>query len=91
MAAPIGKGDWVECINDRPPPGGEVFGFNIGDIACVLAVSISPKGNPCVALADDPNPAFWSIKRFRPIYRPKREIIEALKAPPIRVRETEDA
>lgn len=33
----------------------------------------------------------WMVNHFRPIYRRDESLIEALKAPPIRVRKTEDA
>ncbi len=84
MSEPIGPGDWVECVDDDPcevyGPSGLIAGAlyrvlgakkctdpNTGYVADALKVLVSPR--------------WHGLKRFRPIYRPRADFIESLKAP----------
>lgn len=99
MSAPIGPGDWLECINDAPHSW---FGIRLtlGRLYCVERVwSVNERNDVTedqVSLVGVPLPSrqstgSWGIHRFRPIYRPKADFIESLKAPPITIRISEDA
>lgn len=95
MSAPIGPGDWVECcpkfyvaqpplgvtlIGSWPTPGriyqvrecGFRTGTNDPAIRLVGIVASYPGHPDC----------WWPTRHFRPIYRPKADLIEQLKAPP---------
>lgn len=82
MAGAIGKGDWVECIND----GGMPQVVRIGAIYLVERVGDAPKsGVPCLMLRGVCHPTVrtdsgrWvRAEYFRPIYRPKPELLESL-------------
>lgn len=102
MAAPIGPGDWVECItvdaNAPVHPSGN--GYSVGELCIVSDVGLFPSGRPWLNCQGKITPADcglkalgWRASAFRPIYRPNREFIEALKAPPKHapIRETEPA
>lgn len=91
MAAPIGVGDWVEAFQSRSG-GNSVpaskFGFRLGGI---YRVSELVWDVHCSCGDDHAGLNFHTMPQhpygfagcqFRPIYRPKSEIIEALKAPP---------
>lgn len=86
MSAPIGPGDWVECVK------ADFFGGDTivkGGIYCVEA--ILPNHGWCplckdycadvVLTTDVEKDIGWCPGRFRPIYRPKAELIEVLKKP----------
>lgn len=90
MAAALEPGMWVEVV--KTAPGAAEF---IGRIFQVSEVG-DWLGEAFVNLHGWPKPKNWpgwSARSFRPIYRPKQEIIEALKAPPkvAPVRKREDA
>lgn len=77
----IGPGDWVERIAD-----GTLRHVPAGTIALVLGVV--ERVEPCSVcgpvrglLLDLPQDFAWCVNHWRPIYRPKSEIIEALKQP----------
>lgn len=85
MSAPIGPGDWVECVDTRDSPVVVLHAIYLvedtawhRDIPClILRGVVSPRG-------------FRKVRAdcFRPIYRPKSELIEQLKQPaPDAVRE----
>jgi hypothetical protein len=94
MAA-IGKGDYVECVYDWGYPG-----LSRGAVFLCDEVRV-PTGGPCGAcrtlnhgaltLRGLPHPygPGWCGCGFRPIYRPKQELIQSLKAPPINARTRE--
>lgn len=94
MAAPIGPGDWVECLRTwSPSPGESRAGFQVGGLYCVADVS---DARPCDECGRCGGLTFRGIARghwfiacaFRPIYRPDSDLIESLKAPaPEAVRE----
>ena len=92
MAAPIGPGDWVECVDDRPCPVYGPSGLSRGAIYCVAGVEAPAATLDGVAVylrdvrSRGPNGGF-GLRRFRPIYRPSADLIESLKAPPQRVTE----
>lgn len=83
----IGKGDWVECIHgnpvDKPSPGQKLL--SIGAIYQVEEVGhyapLSADYVVIVGFYSDHPTRGWLASAFRPIYRPKSEIIEALKQP----------
>jgi len=95
VAAPIGPGDWVECVDASTPPGFTLRAhLAVGRLYLVEWVGVVPPGfsnpgAPAIRLMGHPSglnrmgrqTVGWAIARFRPIYRPKQEIIEALKAP----------
>lgn len=94
MADAIGPGDFVECVPCRP--GGLLTAgavYCVGEVTpegrcnCITE-GIRPWAfpHPGVLLADGPNPhpsvaRAWCCYEFRPIYRPKSSLIEALKVP----------
>ena len=91
----IGPGDWVEAIGPKgveSPRAPGVFG---GGVYCVEAlVWTNPHCGGCggehagihlVGKARARNG--WRGCEFRPVYRPKADLIESLKAPPVRVGE----
>jgi hypothetical protein len=99
MAAPIGPGDWVECVSNRGVYGA-VTQLRVGAVYRVVAVGVTPPEDefpnvPWVRLESAPlrpGKIGFRASLFRPIYRPKSDLIEALKQPaPAGVRELEDA
>jgi hypothetical protein len=82
MSAPIGPGDWVECINVTPrhPENSAAHLLTLGALYRVERCGVVA-GDPAVWLlglqSDDISGAFQAY-RFRPIYRPKRELTEDL-------------
>lgn len=89
----IGKGDWVEALRNGAML--ETKHICAGSIWLVEAVEAGEAGdcvccsNACPGLTlrgiDAPYPISGCC--FRPIYRPRDSLIEALKAPPKRVKE----
>lgn len=85
MAAPIGPGDWVECVDSA---GTEVWRWplTVGRIYRVLEL-LTGDGVPDalqlveIGWAEDGEYCGFAVERFRPIYRPKSSIIEQLKQP----------
>lgn len=105
MAAALEPGMWVECINAEfrggvgpywrmTPPLKLRAIYRIEDI---LPSALFEDDTVRLALIDIPgcypdgHRFAYGAPRFRPIYRPRAEFIEALKAPPITapVRESE--
>lgn len=91
MSAPIGPGDWVECVSvncgceDARPEKVALF-LCEGTTYHINRVGQTANGRDAVELVDWPNTPFCP-GHFRPIYRPKADLIESLKAPPKRVSE----
>ena len=94
MTAPIGVGDFVECVNDAPHEWKGVKRLSLGSVYQVRG--FHPRGSIYlrgVVLPKGPKgiEAGWGLPRFRPIYRPKAELIQSLLAPapakPVRVGE----
>jgi len=90
MASDIGPGDFVECVDARPCAFSGKSLLVAGAIYQVydLDVGVSPDGELGLALSlveisdcDLAGRFVFCATRFRPIYRPKSEIIESLKAP----------
>lgn len=84
MSAPIGPGDWVECIYSEVDP------FRIGRLFCVDSVCSDgvecPAGHgPCDGLLFDgevfDGTYYWAACCYKPIYRPKAELIQGLLRP----------
>jgi hypothetical protein len=100
MSAPIGKGDWVECVDAGPfrlfglLPTRFPSGLAKGSIYCVRNAWIDRRtpfgGSIWVVTLEGVRPGkgyAWALSRFRPIYRPRQDLIETLMAPPQRVKE----
>lgn len=94
MSEPIGPGDWVECVDARPHRRITVAPITIVFGALYRVAKVIPGGTrdyaalrfweqDCLRVEGDPlpEPNAWRFVRFRPIYRLKQSIIEALKAP----------
>jgi hypothetical protein len=93
MSAPIGPGDWVEALIDCDAE----FGFGAivkGSVYCVESLSCGPGDEPCsscgsvgpgglILKGDAPHFAGtgWCPCAFRPIYRPRADLIRSLKQP----------
>ncbi len=84
MSADIGPGDWVECVRpSRMRPGA----LRVG--AVYQVVSCTPEdrhGIPGVTIKGVPavyeHAGFgWAVFMFRPVYRPKAEILDGLREP----------
>jgi len=75
MAAPIGKGDWVECVANRLPTTLPPRGLVVGRVYRVEAAGVTPDtdsdpGVPWVRLVDCPSdPRKWGYRAawFRPV------------------------
>jgi hypothetical protein len=105
MSAPIGPGDWVECVDASPHRGAldpsTIIALSLGALYQVREVADGFAGGELrhglllVGLKNRTNrdglEFAYDVERFRPIYRPKSSIIEQLKQPaPEAVRELED-
>ena len=89
----IGPGDWVECV--EAPKGGAYSDEGFARVGCIYQVREvidRCRGNdgvePGCRLVGQPQiiddlglECAYPLALFRPIYRPKSEIIEALKQP----------
>lgn len=93
MSEPIGVGDWVECIR-ADPDFARIRALTLGAVYQVSRVfeigpSFDDAGEIILALSgvdpglNDQGYPYegFSPDRFRPIYRPKSELIEGLKTP----------
>lgn len=97
----IGPGDWVECVDGSPHAvcGASLVAGKLYRVRDAIPDARTARGRgPTLCLVEIVLPIgvhgvemSWALARFRPIYRPKSEIIEALKQPAPSVRETEDA
>lgn len=94
MSADIGPGDWVECVDDHPhinssvSPDYRLQKGRLYRIADVRPAGAHPKPRTvysadAVRLEGDPlpEPYAWRIARFKPVYRPRADLIESLRAP----------
>lgn len=90
MAAPIGPGDWVEAFQSRSGGNavpGSKFGFRLGGIYRVSELVWEARcscgdGHAGLNFHNMPqHPNGFAGCQFRPIYRPRADFIEALKAP----------
>lgn len=91
----IGKGDWVECVSydgGHPHPARMVGTLTVGGIYRVRKVvrgRDSVRGVPADGIQVDGVYAYhangvegaWHPDRFRPIYRPRADLIESLLQP----------
>jgi len=80
MSAPIGPGDWVECVNAESGWTDGDPRLVLGAIYVVEEVAIRRRdprtGLETVGLylREVPSHVPWSITRFRPIYRPSESL-----------------
>lgn len=90
----IGPGDWVECVDAGSNPGKRGPPLEVGRVYRVQAVV--SQGHPCLhdgcghnllEVAGVNHELPCCPNRFRPVYRPKADLIASLKAPPVRVGE----
>jgi hypothetical protein len=88
----IGPGDWVECVKDSVDIPGT---FVVGSLYQVTKLTKTcPRMGPGVQILGKPSQSElrftgkygWAIHLFRPIYRPKADLIESLKTPAKRER-----
>ena len=92
----IGPGDWVECVDASPHPNHKVSTKLVqGALYRVREESVCPEtGKNGLTLCGVLLPIHskigreigWLLSRFRPIYRPKADLIESLKTPAKRER-----
>lgn len=80
MSEPIGVGDWVECIRTAGPVSAASWLGRIFQVSEVGAWRDQTFIN-CHGLPKPTSYPGWAAECFRPIYRPKRELIEALSKP----------
>lgn len=87
----IGPGDWLESLYDYPASGSS-RSLTKGGLYCVGEVDHEDctcwrcgDTGPGFALVGDPPGSLadsaWCLCDFRPIYRPKADLIESLKTP----------
>lgn len=94
MASAIGPGDWVECVDASPCPRYGDPGLRLGALYQVARTErrrdeITGYEGDGVLLSGYRHPSrgvekksdWLGASRFRPIYRPKADLIESLKAP----------
>lgn len=90
MSIPIGPGDWVECVDALGrEPAGTPTPLRVGAIYQVED-TFRWFGHDGLTLREVKPPTGdrgFAAALFRPIYRPKADLIESLKAPPKRVKE----
>lgn len=98
MAAPIGPGDWIEFVGPRDAgaisrAGARLVGsYRVGTLTVCEAVvgqMLLPDGRVAPGLKTrdvkvyiGAHEVWLAAHQWRPIYRPKQTIIDALKAPP---------
>lgn len=88
MAASIGPGDYVECVNVERMRGVSCRFLRLGAVYRVTWAGRSAFGVEILRVAGielPPGKRGFQLERFRPIYRPKADLIESLKAPIERV------
>lgn len=87
MSAPIGVGDFVECIDAGPDRLGTPVVLEQGSIYQVerIWIDILDERDGSVGTGVDlygivdPRDYSFELKRFKPIYRPDASLIESLK------------
>lgn len=80
MAAPIGPGDWVECVDASfrySDPDGDLALLRVGAVYQVEAVRIGPGLLLCGVPMVQRQRGYWA-DRFRPIYRRDATLITRL-------------
>ncbi len=88
----IGKGDWVECVEDDSDVMGEIRRGAVYQVREVIPEAAFEDCNmhgpdcaqPGLDLEGQPEDEerCWCAGSFRPIYRPKAELIQSLLAAP---------
>lgn len=100
----IGPGDWVECINASPKPGTRKVDWRgptieVGKLYRVTAAFVDGTGAPVIlvgwervkATRENGFRCGYHVDRFRPVYRPRTDLIESLLQPVDGVKPTVDA
>jgi hypothetical protein len=99
MSAPIGPGDWLECIK---AVGDEAHLIIVGEFYCVERLDselLGPCGE-CGAVGTGFHLAGIKLRweqgafctcSFRPVGGPEVDVVEVLKAPPVRTPEVVSA
>lgn len=91
----IGPGDWVECVDvtsdvagtghdwqgERVPVEGQIYQVSDAWVDCDGYSVILVGWERDRAARDWGRRCGFAIERFRPIYRPKADLIESLKTP----------
>ena len=87
----IGPGDWVECVDNAPRPGHLYKGClvlgGVYQVHSIIPRHLVTTGEEALMLVGHVgkntrgNWDCYTCDRFRPIYRPKQSIINALKQP----------
>lgn len=88
MSAPIGPGDWVECIRMSPTGKGDGGFLRVGALYCVDRVRIFVRGTdgqrrPALTLVGQPQQprGAYRVDLFRPIYRRDETLLARLMQP----------
>jgi hypothetical protein len=89
VSAPIGPGDWVECVCNRLPTTLPPRGLVVGRVYQVEACGVTPASDsePNVAWVRlvspvcDPRKWGYRAEWFRPVYIQDERLIEGLKVP----------
>lgn len=96
MSAPIGPGDWVECVDASACPAYGPTPLVVGLIYAVERIDGRADVVGGVALhlvgvrSGGPQGGFGAF-RFRPVYRPRTDLIETLLQPVDGVKPSVDA
>lgn len=102
MSAPIGPGDWVQCVDASPPAWPNTGGLLVlGGVYCVEGIvkglRLDGSFHPGLILTDPATKSSaglvehcWRLERFVPLGGRRADFIEALKQPAPE-REREDA
>lgn len=82
--ADIGPGDFVECVRVTKPNSAFAMGAIYVVEAVIKPTSCDLCASPCHGLhlvGMHRHPHGWCINCFKPVYRPKSDLIETLKQP----------
>jgi hypothetical protein len=95
VSAPIGPGDWVECVSDdaKPMVRGRIYQVARAHRTDAACTTCGDADGAALEIVGHPHPLGWGFCigcEVRPIYRPRSDFIESLKQPaPPAVRELE--
>lgn len=87
MSDPIGPGDWVECV--KVPVGADGYLalnalYLVEQVWFAIPHATTRELGDCLDLVDvprGPDNCAWNVGNFRPIYRPKADLIQSLLKP----------
>jgi hypothetical protein len=85
----IGPGDWVECVSNQVAGCAPQTKLVVGRVYLVTKVGVTPPRDPYPnvpwvrlrEVKEDPRRWGFRAEWFRPIYRPREELIEQLLQP----------